>query len=156
MAPTVPPSPGNVVSAARFVADFPGSPMGRMAFSELGGINSKVATQEYIYNDETGRTVHTKQFGKTDPPMITVKRAVDQAGTNAILLWHKMAREGNPRARVPGTLTVYDASGQQQAIYFLTNAWLSEVNISSLKAGASDVALIECKITCEEISGDRT
>jgi phage tail-like protein len=145
-----------VVSAARFVADFPGSPMGRMAFAELGGINSKVASQEYIYNDATGRTVHTKQFGKTDPPVITVKRAVDQAGTNSILLWHKMARDGNPAARVPGTLTVYDASGKQQAVYYLSNAWLSEVVISSMKAGSSDVAMVECKITCEEISGTRS
>ncbi|MEV8374597.1 phage tail protein [Kribbella sp. NPDC056861] len=145
-----------VVSAARFVVDFPGSPVGRMAFSELGGINSKVASQEYIYNDATGNTVHTKQFGKTEPPTISLKRAVDQAGTNAILLWHAKARGGDPTARVPGTLSVYDAGKNLQAMYYLTNAWLSEVVISSMKAGASDVAMIECKITCEEISGTRS
>jgi phage tail-like protein len=144
-----------VVSAARFVIDFPGSPVGRMGFSELGGINSKVASQEYIYNDNTGNTVHTKQFGKTEPPTISLKRAVDQAGTNAILLWHAKARDGDATARVPGTLTVYDAGKNVQAQYFIDDAWVSEVSISSMKAGASDVAMLECKITCTKISGQR-
>ncbi|WBQ06492.1 phage tail protein [Kribbella sp. CA-293567] len=142
-----------VVSAARFVADFQGSPMGRMAFAELGGINSKVASQEYIYNDAEGNTRHTKQFGKTDPPTISLKRALDAGGSVKILAWHELARLGKAAARADGTLTVYDASGTQQALYLIENAWLSEVTISSMKAGSSEVAMIECKITCESITG---
>jgi phage tail-like protein len=141
-----------VVSAARFVADFPTSPMGRMAFSELGGISSKVASQEYIYNDENGHTVHTKQFGKTDPPTITLKRGVDQTGTANILAWHLLARKGDPSARVPGTLNIYALNEEEPTSrYLIEGAWLSEVSITSMKAGSSDVAMIECKITCEEI-----
>jgi hypothetical protein len=142
---------GQVASAGRFIAEFPGTPIGRMAFSELGGINSKVTPSEYIFNDDRGVTQHTKQFGKTEPPTVTVKRAVDRAGTTALMLWHQMAREGNDQARQPGTLTVFDAGGNAQAVYMLEDAWLSEINISSVKAGAADVAMIECKITCQEI-----
>lgn len=142
---------GQVVSAGRFVVDFPSAPIGRMAFSELSGITSKVTPTEYIFNDDRGNTHHTKQFGKTDPPTISVKRAVDNAGTTAIMLWHELAREGKDDARAPGTLTVFDAGGNTQVVYMLENAWLSELNITSVKAGSADVAMIECKITCEQI-----
>ncbi|ONI81525.1 hypothetical protein ALI144C_19620 [Actinosynnema sp. ALI-1.44] len=143
-----------VVSAARFVIDFMGSPMGRIAFSELTGISSKVASSEYIYNDDTGKTVNTKQFGKTDPPTISLKRALDAAGSKQLLLWHAQAREGDPQARVDGTLTVMDASGgsDNKIVYKLQGAWCSELNIAGMKAGSSDVATIECKIACESIA----
>lgn len=141
-----------VVSAARFVADFQGTPMGTLAFSELGGINSKVGAQEYIYNDARGETVHTKQFGKTDPPTIVLKRGLDAVGNERILLWHEMARNGDPLARQDGTLSVFRAGGtQREAWYTIHKAWISEVSITSMKAGSSDVAMIECKITCERI-----
>lgn len=143
-----------VVSAARFVADFKGSPMQTMAFSELGGINSKVGSQEYIFNDATGKTVHTKQFGKTEPPTIILKRALDAAGNFAILAWHEMARSGDPAARADGTLSVYTAGSKSpETVYVIESAWISEVTITSMKAGSSDVAMIECKLTCEKIVG---
>jgi phage tail-like protein len=141
-----------VVSAARFVIDFP-QPLGRIAFAELGGIASKVGSQEYIYNDDKGQTIHTKQFGKTEPPTITLKRGLDTEGNRLIMLWHHRARTGDPTARLDGLLTVMDAKTPPsiQIVYKLHNAWCSEVTISGMKAGASDVATIECKLTCEEI-----
>jgi tail tube protein gp19 len=143
-----------VVSAARFVADFKGTPMQTIAFSELGGINSKVVASEYIFNDVRGETVHTKQFGKTEPPTIVLKRALDAAGNAAILLWHEKARAGAPDARADGTLSVFaPGSKSPDTVYVIHNAWISEVTISSMKAGASDVAMIECKLTCESIVG---
>jgi phage tail-like protein len=144
-----------VVSAARFVIDFPGTPLGRIAFSELGGISSKVASQEYIYNDDQGNTVHTKQYGKTDPPTVTVKRGLDADGNGRLLAWHLLARQGLPAARGDGTLTIKDASGNIEISYALEGAWCSELTISGVKAGASDVATIECKITCERIAAGK-
>lgn len=142
----------SVISAARFVADFKTSPMGTLAFSELGGINSKVGSSEYIYNDDRGKTFHTKQFGKTEPPTITLKRGLDAVGNHRILAWHELARMGDPSARHDGTLTVFRAGGdQREAAYTIEQAWISEVSITSMKAGSSDVAYIECKITCEHI-----
>jgi hypothetical protein len=141
-----------VVTAARFVADFKGTPMGTLAFAELGGINSKVTSQEYIYSDSRGETVHTKQFGKTDPPTISLKRALDAVGNHKILAWHEMARLGDPLARQDGTLSVFIGNNKSpETVYIIHKAWISEVSITSMKAGSSDVAMIDCKITCEKI-----
>ncbi|WP_405059638.1 phage tail protein [Kribbella sp. NBC_01505] len=143
-----------IVSAARFVIDLPGTIVGRMDFSELSGINSKVGSSEYLYSNSDGTLVHTKQFGKTEPPTITLKRAVDRTGTNRLLIWHNLAREGKTDARCDGSLSVFGAGdGDATAIYFIFNAWCSDLTISSLKAGSSDVASVECKITCERIEG---
>ncbi|PRY39072.1 phage tail protein [Umezawaea tangerina] len=138
-----------VVSAARFYLSF--SNLGTIAFSELGGISSKVGAQEYIYNDDKGNTIHTKQFGKTEPPVIQLKRGLDAAGNTKLMAWHAMARIGDPKARGDGTLKVMDASGKEAITYVLHNAWCSEILISGLKAGDSAVATIECKVTCELI-----
>lgn len=139
-----------VVTAAKFVIEF--ANLGRIAFSELGGISSKVASQEYIYNDNTGTTWHTKQYGKTEPPTITLKRGLDVEGNSKLLAWHAMARAGSPLGRGDGFLNVMDASGEAVSItYNLRDAWCSELLISGMKAGDSAVATIEVKITCEEI-----
>jgi phage tail-like protein len=143
---------GQVVTAARFYVEM--NIIGRIAFSELGGISSKVVSQEYIFNDTSGETVHTKQFGKTEPPTITLKRGLDFEGNNKLLAWHLMARNGDPNARGDGFLIVMDASKSAPEIkYHLHHAWCSEILISGMKAGESTVATIECKITCEQITG---
>jgi phage tail-like protein len=140
-----------VISAARFIIEF-SQPMGQIAFSELAGISSKVGSQEYIYNDDKGNTIHTKQFGKTEPPTVTLKRALDSEGSKLIMNWHKVARGGDSAARQDGLLKVMGGDGKNQVIYKLHHAWCSEVTISGMKAGSSDVATIECKLTCEEIT----
>lgn len=144
-------SQGQVVTAPRFYLWF--TNLGTIAFSEMGGITSKVGSQEYIYNDDKGNTFHTKQFGKTDPPVITLKRGLDKAGNAKILTWHALARAGDPTARGDAFLTVMDASGNEdeKIVYDLEGAWCSEVIIGSMKAGDASVAMIECKITCENI-----
>jgi phage tail-like protein len=140
-----------VISAARFYIEF--SHIGRIAFSELGGITTKVSTQEYIYNDDQGKTVHTKQYGKTEPPTITLKRALDADGNAKLMAWHALSRNGDPSARTSGTLVVMDASGNESSeiTYNIHGGWCSELQITSMKAGEAGVAMIECKITCEEI-----
>lgn len=138
-----------VVTAARFYLQF--TNLGTIAFAELSGITSKVGSQEYIYNDDKGNTIHTKQFGKTEPPTVTLKRGLDEAGNAKLMAWHGMARQGVPAARGDGTLTVMDAAGNDPIVYTLQNAWCSEITVSGMKAGDSAVATIEVKITCENI-----
>ncbi|MFC4857274.1 phage tail protein [Actinophytocola glycyrrhizae] len=138
-----------VISAPRFYIEF--SHIGKIAFSELGGITTKVATQEYIYNNDKGETVHTKQYGKTEPPTITLKRGLDWDGNHKLMVWHAMSRRGDPAARSSGTLIVSDASGKNEITYVINGGWCSELQVTSMKAGDSAVAMIECKITCEDI-----
>lgn len=142
-----------VITQARFYIDF--THIGRIAFSELSGITSKVVSTEYIYNDPRGGTVLTKQFGKTEPPTITLKRGLDAEGNAKLLLWHEMARNGDPMARSSGLLTVTDPSGKQEIVYQIINGWCSDLSITGLKAGDSSVTMIECKITCERIAAGK-
>ena len=141
-----------VISAPRFYIEF--EHIGRIAFSELGGITTKVSTQEYIYNDDRGQTVHTKQYGKTEPPTISLKRGLDFDGNTKLMAWHAQSRDGDPLARADGFLIVMDASGANtsEIEYVIHNGWCSELQISSMKAGDTNVAMIECKITCERIT----
>lgn len=139
-----------VITAARFYLNF--TNLGTIAFSELQGITSKVASQEYIFNDDKGQTIHTKQYGKTEPPTITLKRGLDAEGNAALLRWHAYARVGDPAGRGDGTLTIMDANGKGQIVYTLHHAWCSELQVTSMKAGDSAVAMIECKVTCESIA----
>ncbi|MGW6278571.1 hypothetical protein [Kribbella sp. NPDC055071] len=150
---------GGIISAARFVIDLPGTIVGRMDFSELSGINSKVGSSEYMFSAADGTLMHKKLYGKTEPPTISLKRAVDKAGTNKLLLWHNMARDGKEDARCDGSLSVFPAGtgsanpNDATAVYFIFGAWLTELTIGSMKAGTSDVPMIDCKITCESITG---
>lgn len=147
---------GQVVSAARFYLEWP-VPGGtdKIAISEVSNIQSKVASQEYIYNDARGQTVYTKQFGKTEPPTVTLKRALDKDGSRAILALHAAARAKSRKGVADARIVVMDATGEDPAeVYILTNAWVSEVSIQGLKAGDSQVATMDVKITCEEIFTD--
>ncbi|KOV51976.1 hypothetical protein ADL00_38710 [Streptomyces sp. AS58] len=136
------------ISAARFVVSF--DQMAPSYFSELSGITSEVEPTEYIAADaRTGAIVHTKQFGKTKPPTVTLKRGVD--GTAHLLAWHTMVIAGNPGARMTGTLELQNASGQPQATFRLINAWPSKIEVGNLKAGMSEIVLETVTFTCEEV-----
>ncbi|MFJ7063080.1 phage tail protein [Streptomyces microflavus] len=136
------------ISAARFVVSFDGA--APTYFSELSGITSEVEATEYIAaNARTGAIVHTKQFGKTKPPTVTLKRGVD--GTAFLLAWHAAARAGRPDARKTGTLELQNAAGLPQARYRLLGAWPSKVEIGNLKAGASEIVMENVTFTCEEV-----
>ncbi|MFF8831231.1 phage tail protein [Streptomyces sp. NPDC015131] len=136
------------ITAARFVVSFDQS--APSYFSELSGITSEVEPTEYIAShSRSGRVVHTKQFGKTKPPTVTLKRGVD--GTGFLFAWHAMVREGNPAAKMTGTLELQDAAGATQMTYRLFNAWPSKVEVGNLKAGASEIVLETVTFTCEEV-----
>ncbi|MEU9704470.1 phage tail protein [Streptomyces sp. NPDC047981] len=125
-------------------------------FSELSGITSEIEPVEYIAsNARDGNTTLTKQFGKTKPPTVTLKRGVD--GSGALFAWHVMARAGAAAARMSGTLSILghpNSPGDSKpvlAAYMLTGAWPSKVEVGNLKAGASEVVLESVTFTCESI-----
>ncbi|SDI18530.1 virus tail tube protein gp19 [Actinokineospora alba] len=143
---------GRVVSAARFRLEVP--MWGTIALSEISNINSKVGSTEYIYNDDKGKTIHSRQFGKTEPPTVTVKRGLDLEGNDVLLRWHAAARDGLSEALAPSaSLVISDASGSadSEIIYLLEDAWCSELMISPMKAGDGQVTYLEAKITCSKI-----
>jgi phage tail-like protein len=121
-----------------------------LGFSELKGISSQVEHHEYIYNDDRGNTQHTKQFGKTKPPTVTLVRALD-TDIAPFFTWHDKARQGLADARTGVTITVQDASGNVQVTYMLENAWLTKLEIGSAKAGSTDSLMVTMTIECDKI-----
>lgn len=127
-----------------------------IAFQELGGINSEINIEQYVSVDPTGFVNHTKQFGLTRPPSVTLKRGLDNSLT--LWAWHQMALNGDPAARAQYlSLDIFGgglANIQKQTplmTYTLVNAWCAKINISSAKAGEG-VITEDVVIACDAIS----
>ena len=138
-----------VISASSFVINIDG--LSEVTFSELSGINSEVEAVEYISSDTSGNIIHTKQFGKTKPPKITMKRAVDDQGSGVLWGWHQLVLLGDPAASKSCTLALKDAQRNTLLSYTLENAWVSKIDISGLKSGASEVVMQTVEIVCDSI-----
>jgi|SRR5581483_2345714 len=139
-------SVSSVITAARFIINIDGI---ETSFSELSGINSEVEPAEYISVDANGNVLHTKQFGKTKPPMVVLKRGVDNSAQ--MWTWHQLALEGAPSARKSATLKLQDAAGTTFQTYLLEAAWLSKLEIGGLRAGDSAVVVETVQIVCDRI-----
>lgn len=138
-----------IVSAARFVVTCEGWTTG-LGFSELAGFNSSVETQEYSFNGLLGN-VHTKQFGRTRPPAISLKRALDAEGFAQIFAWHSLARMNNPLAKVPAVFSIMGPGGDITAMCVLENAWCAKLELDPAQAGASNVVMMKATIECDSI-----
>ena len=69
-----------------------------------------------------------------------------------IFAWHQSVVEGQlAAARKSCTLTMYDSDGTPVARYHLEDAWPSKVEISGLKAGASEVLYETVTLTFDDI-----
>lgn len=136
----------SLVSAARFVVS--GDHMGEISFSELSGITSEVEVTEYMSSNKMGVSL-SKQFGRTKPATVVLKRGVDQ--NLKLWEWHQAVLGGDPMARRSCSLILKDAAGVTKQSYNLLNAWPSKLEISSMKAGDSGAAIATVTLTCEQI-----
>jgi phage tail-like protein len=118
------------VTATSFGLTVDGVEIGQ--FAELGGIISEAELP-----DLTGRLLQ-KLPGKRKPPTVTLRRGLTT--DMGVFAWHQSVMEGRlDEARKSATLTIFDSTGNAVARYHLENAWPSKVEISTLKAGASEV-----------------
>ena len=140
-----------VMTASSFVIQVDGVQVA--TFSELSGINTEVEPVEYIATGPHG-IVHTKQYGKTKPPQITLKRGLDTE--TYMWAWHQAVLQGDPAARKTCSLQMFAASqspkaGQPLITYVLENAWPSKLEISAMKAGATEVVTETVVLHCDQI-----
>ncbi len=142
---TASPNTSTLVSAARFVVQFDG---GEITFSEMSGITSEVEVTEYLASGKVGVSL-SKQFGKTKPATIVLKRGVDQDFT--LWTWHQEVLAGEAKARRSCSLILMDMSNVPKQTYQLLNAWPSKLEIGGLKAGGSDAVIATVTLTCEQI-----
>jgi len=131
----------------------------KLAFQELGGINSEINIETYVSVDSTtGLVNHTKQMGLTKPPTVTLKRGIDSDLT--LWYWHNMALQGLPNARADVHLDVFGggipsiANSTPMFTYTLQNAWCAKINIAGAKAGEGFITE-DVMIACDRIiAGD--
>jgi phage tail-like protein len=140
-----------VMSAPVFVIQVDGV---RVAtFSELSGISSEVEPVEFI-DPGPGGITHTKQYGKTKPPQVTLKRGLDS--NSYMWAWHQAVLVGDPAARRTCSLQFFAAShspesGQPVITYVLENAWPSKLEIGGVTAGAAELATETVVLQCDQI-----
>jgi len=101
--------------------------------------------------ESTDKEVIFKKLpGKAKPPTIRLSR-----GKNASMelwAWHEAVLQGNiVAARKSCSLVMYNYDGQPVARYHLEHAWPSKLEVSALKAGASEVLMETVTIVCEHI-----
>ncbi|MGH9244064.1 MAG: phage tail protein [Acidimicrobiales bacterium] len=138
----------DALTAARFSLSIDGVEIAQ--FSELAGITSEVEPVELM--ETSGDKFFLKKLpGKRKPPTVTLKRGKNK--DMGIFTWHQSVVEGQiAAARKSCTLTMYSTSGDAVAKYYLESAWPSKLEISALKAGASEVLYETCTLTCEDIT----
>lgn len=150
MAPVAGGNP-TVMSASTFVIQVDGIQVA--SFSELSGISTEVEPVEYISTGLEG-ILHTKQYGKTKPPTVTLKRGMDTE--SYMWAWHQAVLQGEPTARKTCSLQLFAASvspksGQPIITYILENAWPSKLEISGMRAGASELVTETVVLFCDQI-----
>jgi phage tail-like protein len=139
--------PNDALTAARFSLTIDGVEIAQ--FSELAGISSEIEPVELM--ETNGDQLFLKKLpGKRKPPTVTLKRGKNK--DMAVFAWHQSVVEGQlAAARKSLTLTMYASDGTATAKYYLESAWPSKVEISGLKAGASEVLYETVTLTCEDI-----
>jgi phage tail-like protein len=145
------------ISSARFLLST-ATGNGKWAFQELSNISMEVEPHEFIYCTADGTIEHTRQYGKTNPPKVTLKKPMDDDTT--LWAWHLAAQAGSPNARIDCSLIAYSAGSpkipptQKDKVFewLLANAWPSKVELSGLKAGATDTAVLTVTLQCDLIT----
>ncbi|WP_170305100.1 phage tail protein [Kitasatospora viridis] len=140
-----------VMSASTFVIQVDGIQVA--SFSELSGINTEVEPVEYI-SSGVGGIVHTKQYGKTKPPAVTLARGLDTQ--TYMWAWHQAVLMGDPAARKTCSLQLFAAGSSPKSAtpiitYVLENAWPSRLEIGAMRAGSTDVINETVTLYCDQI-----
>jgi phage tail-like protein len=139
-----------IISAAVFRLEVLG--MEPINFAELVGISSEVENAEYMAAGTTG-AIFSRHFGRAKPPTATLKRGLDQNGQ--LWLWHQMARGQLSAAYKNADLKLYgpgdDLNSPARLTYTLFNAWPSRVEVSGVKAGATEIVYQTVTLMCDDV-----
>jgi phage tail-like protein len=148
--------PTPILSAPRFYVQPANSPRPGWNFSEMTNIVSEVEPQEFIYCDGNGAVIHTKQYGKTKPPTVTLKKPMDADRT--LWAWHMSVQLGNQQAKIPCTLSVFlpgsplmPPMSAPMFQWTMTGAWPSKLDVSGMKAGNTEAGVLTVTFACDTI-----
>jgi phage tail-like protein len=127
------------ITAARFAISVDGVPIAH--FSELQGISSSVDVVN-LFGDLRPERYNLEGIVALGRPLST---NLDMAR------WHQDAVLNGPKVRKNMVLEIFDTQDRPVARYHLENAWPAKIEISQLKAGASEVLLETVYLSCVRI-----
>jgi phage tail-like protein len=137
----------DALSAARFSITIDGVEIA--SFTELGGITTEVEPIDFMASSDR-EVIFKKLPGKQKPPTIILKRG-KSAGME-LWAWHESVLKGDiVLARKSCSLVMYGYDGKPVARYYLMHAWPSKLEVSNLRAGATEVLMENVTIVCEHI-----
>ncbi|HEX6525010.1 MAG TPA: phage tail protein [Streptosporangiaceae bacterium] len=146
-----------IISAPRFYFQPTGGGKPAWNFSEMNSISTEVEAHEFIYCDQDGAVQHTKQYGKTVPPSVTLVKPMD--ADRALWAWHMSVQCGNQLARITSTLSVFPAGspdlppqGQPLFQWTLEKAWPARIEVSNMQAGSTQTGTLTVTFACDLIT----
>jgi phage tail-like protein len=116
---------------------------------EISGLKREQDVIDYKSNTSDGKYTVKRLTGRPKPPELTFKRgATKDSGFED---WVKTSRFGKMgEARKGGAVIFYDAEGEVIKRYNFTNGWPKSIEISGLKAGATEPLQETLVMVCED------
>lgn len=131
---------------AYFAVEFGGKVTG--AFRECTGLGSESQVVEYRAANPQGKHVMIREPGTMKYNDIVLKRGITDEMD--MWSWRRSVEEGDmEKARMTGSITLYDSKGKAVAKWSVTNAWPSKLNGPTYDAKTNEVAIEELTITHE-------
>jgi phage tail-like protein len=118
--------------------------------TEVSGLKMEQDVIELKQNTPDGKFVIKKLTGRPKAGEVTLTRPL--TGDNSFETWIKDSRLGKLSAvRKGGSIILFDQEGSAFKRYKLTNAWPKSLEISNLKAGATEPATEKLVIVYESM-----
>jgi phage tail-like protein len=133
--------PNDALTAARYSLSVDGLAVAQ--FSDLIEISSGVDLSDL----ELGPNQRRNALKQTLP---TVALSRGQTNDLSLATWHHDAL-ADATARRDAVLTVYSTAGLAVAKYHLENAWPARIEVTGVKAGATEVLFETVRFACEDI-----
>ncbi len=126
------------------------TPANAATTAETAGVRANAAlTASSFALDVGGHNVGFFSESASTDTTLTLKRGKNN--DMGIFAWHQSVVEGQVGVRRSATLTMYAPDGTATARYHLESAWPSKIEISPLKAGASEILYETVVLTFDDI-----
>ena len=120
------------------------------SITEISGLKMEQDVIELKENGPDGKYFIKKLPGRWKASEITLTRGL--TGDSGFDQWIKDSQFGKMAAvRKGGTIIVYDFEGAEIKRYKLTGAWPKSLEISTFKAGDTNVCTEKLVLTCERL-----
>ena len=118
---------------------------------EVSGIKSEVEKIEHKQQTEKGQYVVRQLMGRAKPGEFTVTRGLTDSKT--ISDWLKIVAQGDVKgSRKTAAVAFLDYTGATLQSYNFTNCWVSSVEVSAMKAGATEPATEKFTVAYDEMT----